>query len=59
MTQAQDLEKKAEALATGYLQKSGYTLMARNYRYLKSEVDIIVQKENIVVGVEVKARTWV
>ena len=57
MTQAHDLGKKAEALAAGYLQKSGYALLARNYRYLKSEVDLIVQKENIVVGIEVKART--
>jgi putative endonuclease len=57
MTQAHDLGKKAEALAAGYLQKSGYALLARNYRYLKSEVDLIVQKENILVEVEVKART--
>jgi Holliday junction resolvase-like predicted endonuclease len=41
MTQAHDLGKKAEALAAGYLQKSGYALLARNYRYLKSEVDLI------------------
>jgi len=57
MTQAHDLGRKAEALATGFLQKSGYALLARNYRCLKSELDLIVQKENIVVGVEVKART--
>jgi putative endonuclease len=57
MTQAHDLGRKAEALATGYLQKSGYALLARNYRCLKSEVDLIVQKENIEVVVEVKART--
>lgn len=57
MTQAHDLGRKAEALATGFLQKSGYALLARNYRCLKSEVDLIVQKENIVVVDEVKART--
>lgn len=57
MTKAHDLGKKAEKLAASYLQKSGYVLLAKNYRYLKGEVDLIVQKGDTLVAVEVKART--
>lgn len=49
--------KKAENLAADYLQQLGYTLLAKNYRYLKAEVDLIVRKQNTLVGVEVKARS--
>ena len=57
MSSPHDLGKKAENLAASYLQKSGYTLLERSYRYLKAEVDLIVQKGNTLVAVEVKART--
>jgi putative endonuclease len=57
MSKAHDLGKKAENLAASYLQRSGYTLLAKNFRYLKAEVDLIVQKGNTLVAVEVKART--
>ena len=57
MTKAHDLEKKAEKLAASYLQNLGYKLLVKNYRYLKAEVDLIVQKENTLVAVEVKALT--
>ncbi|NBS19199.1 MAG: endonuclease [Flavobacteriia bacterium] len=57
MTQAHQLGKKAENLAADYLQQLGYTLLAKNYRYLKAEVDLIVRKQNTLVGVEVKARS--
>lgn len=57
MTKAHDLGKKAEKLAASYLQNSGYTLLAKNYRYLKAEVDLIVQKENTLVAEVVKANT--
>ena len=54
---AHNLGKKAENLAASYLRNSGYKILARNYRYLKAEVDLIVQKEDILVAVEVKARS--
>lgn len=57
MTTAHDQGKKAEKLVASYLQNLGYTLLAKNYSYLKAEVDLIVQKENTLVAVEVKART--
>lgn len=57
MLSAHNLGRRAENLAASYLKNSGYTILARNYRYLKGEVDLIVQKEDILVAVEVKARS--
>ena len=57
MSLAHDLGKKAEKLAATYLINSGYTLLERNYRYLNAEVDLILQKQNTLVAVQVKARS--
>jgi putative endonuclease len=35
----------------------GYRILAQNFRYLKAEVDIIAQKDNYLVAVEVKTRS--
>ncbi|MEM7055504.1 MAG: YraN family protein [Bacteroidota bacterium] len=53
----QQLGKKAEDLAASYLQKKGFSIIARNYRHKKAEVDIIAQKKTRLLFVEVKART--
>ncbi|KPM32257.1 Hypothetical protein I595_1907 [Croceitalea dokdonensis DOKDO 023] len=52
-----ELGKLGEEKAIAYLQKKGYTIKYKNYRYLKGEIDIIAQKENILAIVEVKSRT--
>ncbi|MBB4806939.1 putative endonuclease [Chryseobacterium defluvii] len=52
-----DFGKKAEDLAVEYLQKNGYKILARNFRFQKAEIDIIAEKDNIIVIVEVKARS--
>ena len=57
MAQHNALGKKGEKLAVEFLQKNGYDVLEKNYRYLKHEVDIIAQKENIIVAVEVKTRS--
>ena len=57
MTLAHDLGKKAENITSTNLRNSGYILLQRNYRYLKAEVDLIVQKENTLVNPRVKARS--
>ena len=51
-----DKGKKGEDLAEVFLQKQGYTIVARNFYYQKAEVDIIAQKENVLCIVEVKWR---
>lgn len=57
MAQHNELGKLGEQLAVDFLSKRGYKIIAKNYRYLKAEVDIIVQKENTLIGVEVKTRS--
>lgn len=52
-----ELGKKGEELAVAHLLKKGYTILDRNWRYQKAEVDIIAQKEEILAVVEVKTRS--
>jgi putative endonuclease len=51
-----ELGKKREQLAIDYLIKNEYQVLEVNYRFLKAEVDIIAQKENVLAVVEVKTR---
>ena len=51
-----DLGKKGEDLAVAHLLQNGYKILATNWRYLKAEIDIIAQKDRLLVAVEVKTR---
>lgn len=57
MAQHNELGKKGEQLASNFLLKNNYKILEKNYRYLKAEVDIIAQKNEVLVAVEVKTRT--
>lgn len=57
MADHNELGKKAEDLAAEYLVKNGYKILVRNFRFQKSEIDIIAEKENLIVVIEVKARS--
>lgn len=57
MADHNDLGKTAEDLAVTHLQKKGYTILVRNFRYQKAEIDIIAEKDNLTVIIEVKARS--
>ena len=52
-----DLGEKGEELAVEFLQKKGYKILDRNWRFKKAEVDIIAQKNEVLIIVEVKTRT--
>ncbi|KFF14311.1 YraN family protein [Chryseobacterium soli] len=52
-----DFGKKAEDLAVEYLKKNGYKILVRNFRFKKNEIDIIAEKDHLIVVVEVKARS--
>ena len=52
-----DFGKKAEDLAVDYLVKNGYKILVRNFRYQKAEIDIIAEKDNLIIVTEVKARS--
>ena len=45
-----------EDLALRYLIQHGYTLLERNYRTRRGEIDLIVRKDDLLVFVEVKLR---
>ncbi len=47
----------AESIAAAYLSKKGFCIVAKNFRYKRFEIDLIVQKGELLVFVEVKART--
>jgi putative endonuclease len=57
MADHNELGKKGEKLAVDFLLENDYKILEKNYRYLKAEVDIIAQKENILAVVEVKTRS--
>ena len=50
------LGKKGEIIAKEYLVENGFEILALNWRYEKSEVDLICRKDNILIFVEVKTR---
>ncbi|MBU2948602.1 YraN family protein [Zobellia uliginosa] len=49
--------KEGEKLAADFLIKKGYDILYKNYRYLKAEIDIIAQNGDMLVIVEVRARS--
>ena len=57
MAQHNDLGKKGEQLAIDFLIEKGYTILEKNYRYLKAEVDIIAQNKDVLAVIEVKTRS--
>jgi len=57
MADHNELGKEAENLAAEYLLKNEYKILMRNFRFKKNEVDIIAEKDNLIIVVEVKARS--
>jgi putative endonuclease len=57
MAQHNDIGKQGEQVAVEYLIQNGYEIRARNYVSKKAEIDIIAQKSNWLIVVEVKTRT--
>ncbi|ASE63266.1 YraN family protein [Chryseobacterium indologenes] len=57
MADHNDFGKMAEDMAADYLQKNGYTIVARNFRFQKAEIDIIAEKDDLIIITEVKARS--
>ena len=46
-----------EEIASGFLRKRKYEILARNYNTRQGEIDIIAQKKGKIAFVEVKSRT--
>ena len=52
----QELGKYGELLAQKWLIENGFKIRQANYRYLKLELDIVAEKGDKIVVVEVKTR---
>lgn len=57
MTDKIETGVNGENLAAQFLTAKGFSVVARNYRFRKAEIDLIVQRENWLVFVEVKTRS--
>lgn len=57
MASHNDLGKHGESIAASYLISNGYTLLEKNYRFEKAEIDIICTKLFEIIFVEVKTRS--
>jgi len=51
------LGKKGEEIATQFLEQKGYKILFRNYKFRKSEIDIIAEFGGKLIVVEVKTRS--
>lgn len=49
--------QQGEALALEYITNKGYEVLATNWRYRRSEVDIIAMDQKTLVFIEVKTRS--
>lgn len=56
-TKNQLLGQAAEDSACLYLEKKGFLIADRNYRFGRGEIDLIVEKDEMLVFVEVKYRS--
>jgi putative endonuclease len=56
MAEHNELGKLGEQIAHDYLQKKGYIIKERNYRFNRAELDIVTEYQKKVVVVEVKTR---
>ena len=57
MALRKDIGKNGEDEAVRFLQSKGYKILERNFRFKRSEIDIIANKDELLVFVEVKVRS--
>ncbi|MDP2069487.1 MAG: YraN family protein [Lutibacter sp.] len=57
MAKHNELGELGEDLAAEELEKNGYEIVERNWRYKKAEIDIIARKNEVLAIVEVKTRS--
>lgn len=49
--------QEGESLAADYLESKGFSILEKNYRHKRSEIDLIVKLNNLLIFVEVKTKT--
>lgn len=50
--------RQGEQIAENYLVALGYKILERNWRYSRSEIDLIAMQNHILVFIEVKTRSY-
>ncbi len=58
MPTKQEIGKIGEDKAADFLIENQYLILERNWRYKKAEIDIICKKDDILIFVEVKTKTY-
>lgn len=53
----QEVGKRGEQIASDYLTEKGYKILERNWYFRKKEIDIIAEKDDFLVIIEVKSRS--
>lgn len=56
MNKNKDLGQEGEQMAAEYLKKRGYSILERNYKFGRREIDLIASKGDVLAFVEVKTR---
>jgi putative endonuclease len=56
MAESHNLGQKGEELAADHLNKAGFKILFRNWKWGKHEIDIIAENKEYIVFVEVKTR---
>jgi putative endonuclease len=59
MASKDELGRRGEQLAAGYLTHRGYRILARTWRCGQGEIDIVAERQGDVAVVEVKTRSTV
>lgn len=57
MAEHNEIGKAGENIAANHLEKSGYRILERNWRFQKAEIDLITQIQEVIAFVEVKTRS--
>lgn len=50
--------KKSEEIAADWLENEEYEIISTNFRFNKKEIDIIARKEDLLIFVEVKSKSF-
>ncbi len=58
MSKQSEIGKKGEDLAVEYIIAKGYVILERNWRFSRAELDIIALDQEVLVFIEVKAKSY-